>query len=85
MFLCGLGCEALVAQGPFRKATQHKFYAVQLLEGTLLKVDFFFFLKPSPRLRKGVTPGLRVCPTCRSQRTHTLFSTELGSPGLTWV
>ena len=43
MSLCGLGCEALVAQGPFRKATQHKFYAVQLLEGTLLKVDFFFF------------------------------------------
>ena len=48
MSLCGLGCEALVAQGPFRKATQHKFYAVQLLEGTLLKVDFFFFLSQAP-------------------------------------
>ena len=61
MSLCGLGCEALVAQGPFRKATQHKFYAVQLLEGTLLKVDFFFF-KAKPQITKGSDSRVESVP-----------------------
>lgn len=74
MFLCGLGCEALVAQGPFRKATQHKFYAVQLLEGTLLKVDFFFFFKAKPQITKGSDSRVESVPDLQKpEDSHFVF------------